>query len=322
MDIEVFFSDQSSDMNLMNYDQMSPIFTPVEVDNTMETEETQTSPFASPANLCIRKIPSSPLRNENHSKDSLKFARRIAKSFLQAILDGPKRVVQDFLDTGVKVLESQITLLDVKVVDEEKLSRAWLQAIRDVWNFFAKNLSCSYNKKISKVTKDVWSMVFTEEGFYKTLKDAGSSLNLKGGFTGKGFGEIAVAERLCKKVLYVLNRGLILSHMFSLRQQDDMFYENIPTVDNYLVLSMVPELYDSYNHKRGVFIDQCCQSCKVCQSKSADKSVISKIATAWDYAIAFQKSFDANWQASSFEDPFYPLNVMRFLTVLDTPMSC
>lgn len=320
MDLEIPFQDQFGEMMPMSFGQMTPSQSARESNITMETEETAPSLIASPKSHYMSKISSSPLCPDNYSKDSLKFARRIARSFLQLIQDGPNRIIQDFFETGIKVLESQVSLLDVEIIYKEKLIKTWFQAINDVWRFFSKTLSCSYNKKISKVTKEVWDMVFTEGGFWKAFKDSGNSLQFKDCFTGNGPSEIAVAESLCKKVLFVVNRGLILSHLFSMRQQVDIFYENIKTADNYLVLGMMPELYDCYNHKRGVFIDQCCKSCKVCLSRSADKSVLYKIATAWDNAIAFQNTFASNWSSQSFEDPYYPLNILQFLTILDTPV--
>ena len=257
--------------------------------------------------------------SQNHSKDSLKFGRRIAKSFLQFIRQDKGDVVSTFLDCGAKILASQAALLGVEIIDMNKLMKDSLQLIEDVWNFFAKNLSCSYNKKISKLTKEIWDIVFTEEGFWKAIKQVGSTLRLKDNFSGCGEVEAEIIRGYFKKVLFLMNRGMTMVHLHLKKVEKEDFYSNIAKFENYMVLSMVPELFDSYNHKRGVFVNECCRACKVCQSKSVDKTITSKIKTAWDYAIAFEQNLNNNsFTFQGFQDA---LNIFQFLTILDEAVA-
>ena len=285
-----------------------------ETASAMELEFLNTELF--PENL-----PHSPNRKsevlENYSKDSLKFARRISKSFLQFIKQDKDVMVRTFLACGNTMLSNQASILGVDIIDTNKLMKDSLQLIRDIWNYFTKNLSCSYNKKISKVPKDIWDIVFTEEGFWKAAIELGSSLQIRDYFSGCGEVEAEIIRGYYKKILFLVNRGMIMVHLHSEKAAKEDFSENISKFDNYMVLSMAPELFDAYNHKRGVFVDECCRACKVCQSKLADKTIPSKIKTAWDYAIAFEKSFKSN-TFQGFQDA---LNILQFLTILDDDLA-
>ena len=263
------------------------------------------------------KSPSSP----NHSKDSLKFARRITKAFLQFIKEDKDVVVDTFLSCGNSILASQVSMLNVEIIDSKKLMQDSLQLIEDVWNLFTKTLSCSYNKKISKLTKETWNIVFTEEGFWKAAKEAGSMLQVKDYFSGCGEVETEIIRGYFKKILFLVNRGLLIVLLHLKKFGKDDFYENIAKYENYIVLTMVPTLFDAYNHKRGVFVDECCRSCKVCQSKLGDKSIPPKIKTAWEFVIAFEQNFKNHNNIQSFQDPTNTLNILQFLTLLDDAIS-
>ena len=305
--------DQQNDWcNILGF---SPITS--ETASAMELEYINSDHQAENLSLAQKKNKESPAP-QNYSKDSLKFGRRIAKSFLLCIKEDTDGVLKAFLEGGNAILASQAAVLGVTITDNKKLMKDSLQLIEDVWNFFSKNLSCSYNKKISKVTKDIWDIVFTEEGFWKVVKQVGSALQIKDYFSGCGEVEAEIIRGYYKKVLFLMNRGMIMVHLHLKKAGNDGFYDNIAKFENYMVLSLVPELFDSYNHKRGVFVNECCRACKVCQSKSVDKTIISKIKTAWDYAIAFEQNFKNGSTFQGFQDA---LNILQFLTILDDAVA-
>ena len=262
--------------------------------------------------ISLTKKPNSQ-SSQNYSKDSLKFARRISKSFLQFLKQDNNTVLEAFLECGSTLLASQAGILGVRIIDNEGLIRGCLQQIGVVWSYFARHLSCTHNQKISKVTKDTWDIVFTEEGFWKAAKEARSILLVKNYFSDCGAVEVELLTSHFKKILFLVNRGLILVFLHMKKIEKDDFYENIVKFENYIVLSLVPELFDTYNHKRGVFVDECCRCCKVCQSKFMDKSITRKIKTAWEYAISFEQSFRSS--------PLLPLNILQFLTLLDDAIA-
>ena len=259
--------------------------------------------------------------SQNHSKDSLKFARRITKSCLQFLKQDADGILKAFLDCGSQLIACQAAIVDVKIIDNERLMKDSLNLIKDVWYFFSKNLSCTYNKKISKVTKDLWDIVFSEEGFWKAAKEAETTLQMKDYFSQCGEVEAEMIRTYFKKVLFLVNKGLVIVHLNLKKAEKVDFYENIPTFENYIVLSLVPSLFDAYNHKQGVFVDECCRSCKVCQSKMADKSIPPKIKTAWEFATAFAQNFESYNTSQSIQDPSNILNIVQFLTILDDTIA-
>ena len=313
-----FFEEETNMISLKQGGESPLCFSRKTSKATAEMELESTSPVfvtESQSNSQINKTKS--LALPNHSKDSLKFGRRISKSFLQFIKQDTDIVLRAFLDCASRLIVSQSTILGVEAVDEKKLMKDSLFVIEDVWNFFAKNLSCSYNEKISKVPKDIWDMVFTEEGFWKAANKIGRTLQLKDYFSGCGDVEIEIIKGYFKKIIFLMNRGLILSHMYLKKARRDDFFDNISKFENYIVLGLVPELFDAYNHKRGVFVDECCRSCKVCSSKLMDKNVINKIKTAWKYAYAFEQRL-CNSTFQGFQDS---LNILQFLTIIDDAMA-
>jgi len=257
----------------------------------------------------------------NYSKDSLKFARRVAKSFLLQLKQGATAAInQQYFNCGMEILSHHATIFGLELLNKKKLMVDAIELIEEVWNLFAKNLNCSYNKKISKVTQEIWDIVFTHKGFWKCLKKQRRSLFAKDYFyssdnTSKDI-ELQAIESILKRVVFLVARGLLLVHIFALKNSEENFYENIVKYENYLVMSMVPELFDAYNHRRGVFIDECCRSCKVCQAKLGDKTIRAKIKTAWEYAKTFSQSFNGNTLEINLEC-LNPFNVLQFLTTLD-----
>eukprot|EP00331_Platyophrya_macrostoma_P027760 CAMPEP_0176450724 /NCGR_PEP_ID=MMETSP0127-20121128/27332_1 /TAXON_ID=938130 /ORGANISM="Platyophrya macrostoma, Strain WH" /LENGTH=294 /DNA_ID=CAMNT_0017838485 /DNA_START=165 /DNA_END=1049 /DNA_ORIENTATION=+ len=264
--------------------------------------------------------------SDNYSKDSLKFARRISKSFLQQIKQGTTATVNlQFLECGVEILAHHANLFGLDFINKKNLMIDAFSLIEEVWNLFAKNLNCSFNKKISKVTQDIWEMVFTHKGFWKCLKKLGKSLNCTDYFCSndnisKDI-ELQALESVLKKIVFLVARGLILVHMFSLKNKEDNFYQNIAKYENYLVMSMAPDLFDAYNHKRGIFIDECCRCCKVCQAKLSDKNIGYKIKTAWEYASTFAQNFNTKSALLDGFEGVNPFNVLQFLTVLDDAIA-
>lgn len=316
MDFEYF----AEEINFKTLNYADNMYYPLNASpNTSETasamELEYIRPDFSPESLPYAPIEKTkPFALQDYSKDSLKFARRVSKSFLQFLGKEKDAVITAFLDAASKILASQVSLLEVTINDNKKLMKDSLQLMRDVWNVFARNLSCTHNKKISKVTKDIWDIVFTEEGFWKAAKQVGTALQFKDYFSEFGEVEAEMIKGYFKKVIFLINKGLILFHLQVKKAGREDFYENIPKFENYIVLSMVPALFDAYNHKRGVFVDECCRACKVCQSKMADKTLSSRIKAAWEFAIAFEQNIKNNNAVHSFQDA---LNILQFIALSD-----
>lgn len=254
--------------------------------------------------------------SSDYSKDSLKFSRRIAPAYIKLLETKSSKLVQRYFESSYGILFKQAEILEAFVLKAEELKLLSQQAILMVWRSFAKQLSCTQNRKISKVTKKHWNTVFTYSGFWEVLSDQ-EKFQLEGYFVAKEQYAIEVLYKLWKEVTFFTNRALILTFLFFYKATEDDFKRNIKTFDNYVVLSMFPELFDFCNHKRGVFVDQCCQGCKVCQSKSINESVLVTIQKARLFAESFNPSSFISTPGMSLEESLNPLSVFEFLATID-----
>ena len=250
-----------------------------------------------------------------YSKDSLKFCRRLAPSFLKLLQTKRSLFVDSFLESTVEILKKQGQILEASIANEEELKVFIRDRIDAVWRGFARDLCCSQNKKISKITKKSWDAVFTYDGFWEALMEEEMELSNK--FISKETSAIQVMAKLLKKLIFFVNRGMVITFLFLFKAQDCEFRDSIKTFDNYLVLSLVPEVFDFYNHKRGVFVDRCCGACKVCKSKGINEMALLTIQKAQKSAEDF-KSLLFNLQVKlGLEETFNPLGILQFFALQD-----
>ena len=250
-----------------------------------------------------------------YSKDSLKFCRRLAPSFLKLLQTKRSLFVDSFLESTVEILKKQGQILEASIANEEELKVFIRDRIDAVWRGFARDLCCSQNKKISKITKKSWDAVFTYDGFWEALMEEEMELSNK--FISKETSALQVMGRLLKKMIFFVNRGMVITFLFLFKAQDYEFREGIKTFDNYLVLSLVPEVFDYYNHKRGVFVDRCCRACKVCKSKGVNEMVLLTIQKAQQNVANFNALLFNMQISPKIELPFNPLSILHFFSVQD-----
>lgn len=251
---------------------------------------------------------------QNYSKGSLKLARRLSREIHALLHSSKPGLVQKFLQTGLELLRSEVLVFEVKILFEDRLARTMLSLIQHVWREFTGFLSCSRNKKISKVTKDVWDIVFDYHGFWSCIEKTKDQLDIGYCFVALDPKAVMAFELFFKKILFLVNHALTVSllHLHLAQRKD--FRENLGKVDNYLVLALVPELYDCYNHTKGVFVTECCGSCKVCGPKLKKGGFVPlKIKKAIEASQEFQTKFN-------FEE-INPLEVVGFLAKLESSMS-
>ena len=247
----------------------------------------------------------------NYSKDSLKFSRRLAREVNVLLHFEKSPLLKGFLKAGLDVLRSELHICRVWVLSEEGLTHFMVSLMRQVWKDFASSLSCSLNRKISKITKETWGKVFTHEGFWASISKSGKEFSLEK-FVVYGEPEAQQAfEVFFKRTVFLVNRACVLTFLHLKLSKQASFRENIEKFDNYLVLALAPELYDYYNHKRGVFYGNCCGSCKICRSKTIDsRAGFSKVQKAIEMAQLYDKKY------MSPEEPDY-LAIIGFLVALN-----
>lgn len=252
----------------------------------------------------------------NYSKDSLKFCRRLAPAFLKLIEPKGSIFVERFLESTIGILVKQAEILEAFIVTRTELKTFIQDRIVTVWRSFALELCSSRNKKISKISKKRWDTVFTYDGFWEALQE--DEMDLSSKFISKETAVLQIMTKLLKKLIFFTNRGIVLTFLFQFKLKDWVFREKIKTFDNYLILCLVPELFEFYNHTRGIFVDQCCGACKVCGSKMINEKVLLTIQQARKSAESF-KSFLCNMQLSpKLGETLNPLGILQFFASQDS----
>mgnify|MGYP000921047573 FL=1 len=247
----------------------------------------------------------------NYSKDSLKFSRRLAREVNGLLHIEKNPLLRGFLKAGMDMLQSQLQICQVWLLSEEGLTHLMGTLMRQVWKDFSSSLSCSLNRKISKITKETWGKVFTHEGFWASISKPEKEFGLDKLVVYWDLEAQQAFEDFFKKTVFLVNKALVLTFLHMKLSKQQTFRENIEKFDNYLVLALVPEFYDYYNHRRGVFYTECCGSCKVCRSKTIDSE---KGLTMVQKAIEASQMFET--KIMNQEEPNY-LAIISFLASLD-----
>lgn len=264
--------------------------------------------------------------SRDYSKDSLKFARRLSRDFLVVLQNPSQPLVRQFLTSSLEVLNTQITLFQIKIVAEDKLLELIHAIIVDVWKVFSQKLSCSKNKKISKLTKESWDSVFTFKGFWKlastvceendsqvhAFKPEDYLLHYSTEMT-------PILDHFFHQIVFLANRSLVLTFLLATKAGEESFRAGIATFHNFVFLAMFPELYEAYNHKRGIFIDECCGACKVCQSKIVTLETLSLIKKSQQEFSIFQSNIETQTYVTEGERASY--NSLDILKTLSTPFK-
>lgn len=250
------------------------------------------------------------------AKDSLKFARRLSRDFINLFQTRPNSFIQPFLNSALEILSIQAHNLQIRVKKISNLASIAHSLIEGVWRGFGKQLSSARNKKISKITKEIWDIPFCYRGFWDLIM-SNATLNLKAhleSYSSEGF---AAFEQFFKKIIYLAHRAITLVFLFYIKDQDTEYRSSISTFDNYRILAMFPDLYELYNHKKGVFADKCCGSCKICGSKkflNKEASIEFALTTAQN----FKDSLFQGIHTYLFEAQFDILEIFKFIQSMDS----
>lgn len=272
------------------------------------------------------------LSGQDFSKDSLKFARRLSREFIPYLQYSIKPLIVKFLGTSLDMLISHANVLQADIVKDDKLLAFIYTLINSVWKDFSEQLSCSQNKKISKLTKDLWGTVFSFEGFWrsaarsqhvqqKDLSDSSTmssnNIGLSQYFKCQDHSGMLIFEYFFRRIVFLANRALVLTFILGVKAKEESFRVGINSFDNFTFLVMYPELYELYNHKRGLFADQCCGSCKVCHSKIITSALLAKMLKARDNFKIFKIIVEEQGEIGGESCQLDALEIMGILTTLD-----
>lgn len=212
-----------------------------------------------------------------HSKDCLKFCRRISKILYESLnATRTDNFISPFLTSASKVINSILAVAygpeSYYQIPVEDLNLVQTEILLKIWGRFKNLLSYHKNKKICIVKKEYWDVIFDRKVFRKYAKEAcadlqkESSIKLVTSFEGifNSFSDI----------MFSINVLMVLT----LIMKDDteecgQFLRKMEVIDNLLVLIIEPGLFEYYNHRSGKFPNECCGKCKICCSKNIPLSL-------------------------------------------------
>ena len=202
----------------------------------------------------------------NHSKDSLKFSRRISKIMVKH-LKSLDTSICGFLGVSAKVVNTVVTALSLDEIDSKILIQDQAFILRLIWSKFKDRLSYKKNNKICVVKSEYWENVFSLKTFTVHAKEA--ITELKESHTKQVLVRNEFILNCFCEILFSLSRLMVLALVLKDNTEEGgRFLRDIETIDQLLVLVMNPGLYECYNHRSGKFALECCGKCKVCRSKA------------------------------------------------------
>ncbi len=256
------------------------------------------------------------LGKKSHSKDSLKFSRKIAKLLVENLASATEEsVVSVFLRASSKIMNSIHTAFDEKaqVMPTEDLIQSEVSILQQIWKEFRDCLSYKKNNKICLVKPEHWNRIFNRKTFAdQAIKacqlmknDPSIKLLLNNECLLKCFCDILFVVNLLMVFTLVIKDG---------SPKGGKFIKEIETADNLIVLMTNPDLFQYYNHRSGKFASECCGACKICRSKGIPvgfKSILENTRVKTSMLIdTISKVFPTNLQKIQEEQVIYLLSVV------------
>lgn len=204
----------------------------------------------------------------NYSKDCLKFCRKIASTALEQ-LSAQNECTKAMINLNSSIIANLIANLNLNNLDTAQINELQANCLRELWLDFKDNLSYSKNKKICIVKQEYWNIIFEKSTSRKhlvricnTISKADIQENVRIALKEPVFVEIFT------QLLYGMNRMLVLTTILRDPTEKGEFLRSLETIHNFLVLGLLPEYYQFYNHRSGQFALECCGKCKICKSKA------------------------------------------------------
>ena len=216
---------------------------------------------------------------EVHTKDFLKFARRLAKVVKTQLASGGDTLVLKFLEASAQIINAVWASFNIPKQDICELVDIQAKIIQTLWNMFQDNLNYNKNKKICIVKAEHWNILFCPKTFKGLVIDI--CKNLKCGLFLKKILNNEATFNSFFQVLYSTNLLLTLTVILKdSTPQGGEVIRKIKTLDNFLAMMVVPELLEFYNHRSGKFAKECCGKCKICRGKNVPPNFLTVLQQA------------------------------------------
>ena len=227
-------------------------------------------------------LPSSPKHFEssmdNHSKDGLKFSRKLASLMLNTI-ESPNDIFDQMMKFSSGVFLNFLNDLKLYGVSSSEMREIQNRCLQSLWVEFKDQVSYKTNKKICLVKQEYWNKLFDKKSCTAFLKQVCETLSMTWKTpAGKMALNDAVFCELFSQVLFYVNKLAVIVLILKDTSKKGAFLRDLETVDNFVLMLLFPELMQLYNHKRGKFALECCQKCKICKSRLISDDFLSTLS--------------------------------------------
>lgn len=217
---------------------------------------------------------------ENHSKDCLKFCRKISTVIVEYLtLD--VEIVKTIFGFNAEILKGLAENLGLDAPSPKELIDLQTNILHSHWLKFKEKMLYSKNKKIGIVQQDQWDLIFCKTVATKSLKEECKSQSKT--WPTQGGKELLLEPVFCEllaSMLFCMSKLLVIIVILTDDSEKGVFLRNLSNIDTMLVLILFPEMLKSYNHRSGKFAKECCGKCKVCFSKKIPRDFLEQLRLA------------------------------------------
>jgi len=218
---------------------------------------------------------------DNHSKDCLKFCRKVSTRALEDLTIRTD-LVKEVTKFNSELLKHFLNSLGFKEIDGfEVLENLQVECLLKLWSQFKDAMSYSKNKKICIVKFEHWGLIFDKKISIAQLKeivakkaDSCEDPQLHPILKDETFSEILA------RMLFCSNNILTLTSILRDTSPKGEALRKMDTIGNFLLLALYPQYFSFYNHRSGKFALECCGKCKICHSKTIPSNFLKDLARA------------------------------------------
>jgi hypothetical protein len=218
----------------------------------------------------------------NHSKDCLKFCRRISALAME-LFNNKTGIVAEVVGFNSELLKGFLCTLGWSDKDNcfQALDNLQTECLLRLWLKFKEIMSYSKNKKICIVKPEHWNLIFDKKYSVDTIKkilkemsESHENLQMRKMLRDETFSEILA------KMLFCSNNILIMISILRDSSPKGDSLRTLETLGNFMLLIHYPQYFPYYNHRSGKFAGECCGKCKVCYNKTVPRDFLTLLDCA------------------------------------------
>lgn len=247
---------------------------------SMDIESSSATKSGLEEEKCLEAPKAEKTLKDNHSKDCLKFCRRIASVALGQ-LSTPSENTKAMIGLNSGIISTLINNLGLNTLETIQINSLQTNCLRQFWQEAKDIFSYSTNKKICIVKQEYWNMIFDKVTSVKHFEEICRTLSMKYNDENvRAVLQVPAFVEIFARLLFGVNKMMILCTILREKTLHAEFLQKLETFDNFVLLALLPEYFQFYNHRSGKFALECCGKCKVCKSKMLPRDFLNSLKAA------------------------------------------